>query len=295
MSAPMTDGGAATHPFDDPHWQADLIRFATRQSGLAPERVARVVEICAAEVPVGRALIADLVRPGLRVLEVGAGIGLLAHGLRRCGLDVTALEPGANGFGDSARIGAAVRAFIGEDLPILDKEASGLHPGTDGSFDLIFSVNVIEHIPDLEANFAAMLAVLAPDGIMAHTCPNYHVPYEPHYAIPLVPGFPRATAMLKPGLRDDALWRSLNFVTTTRVAWFARREGLDIEFARGTLYDAIRRIDDDPQFRLRHPGPVPVVYDLLKRIGLVQALRHLPPALATPMRFTLRRPQRRAP
>lgn len=280
---------AAALPVGDPAWRAELIAFAAQHSGLDRSRVAQVVEICAEEVAVGRALVAPHLKPGMRIIEIGAGIGLLAHDLHRQGWNIVALEPGANGFGDSARIGAAVRAFIGGDLPVLDKEASRLDPRTDGTFDLIFSVNVLEHIPDLEENLAAMLGVLAPGGLMAHTCPNYHVPYEPHYALPLVPGFPQAVTVLKPHLHKEELWRSFNFITTSRVKRFARRAGLDIRFDRGLLYEAIHRLDDDAQFSQRHRGLVPLVYGALKRLGLMGALKHLPPALATPMRFTCRR------
>lgn len=284
----MIDATAAL-PIDDPAWRATLIDFVTETSGLPRARVDQVVEICAAEVAVGRALIAPHQKAGVRILEVGAGIGLLAHDLYRRGWNVVALEPGANGFGFSARIGAAVRAFVGGGLPLLDKPSSALEPEKDGPFDLIFSVNVLEHIPDLEASLIAMLGVLAPGGVMTHTCPNYHVPYEPHYALPLVPGFPQAVTALKPELCQDELWRSLNFITSTRVKRFARRAGVDVCFEPGLLYEAIRRLDDDPQFSERHRGLIPAVYGALKKLGLIHALKYLPPACATPMRFTCRR------
>lgn len=273
-------------------WRTDIIRFATDKTGINEQRVAAVIDTCAAEVPIGRELIQDLLKPGIRVLEVGAGIGLLAQDLLREGVNVRGLEPGANGFSDSARIGAAVREFSGTDLKVIDKEASGLTPETDGEFDLIFSVNVLEHMPDLERNLAGMLAVLAPDGVMIHTCPNYHVPYEPHYGLPLVPGFPQAVTYLKPRLRDEELWRSLNFITASRVERFARNAGLDIDFAPGTMHETIQRIDYDPQFSQRHSGTATRIYGTLKSLGLIGALRYLPPALATPMRFSYRRSQR---
>jgi SAM-dependent methyltransferase len=272
----------------DGGWRDAFVAFAIARSGLPTARVRQVVETCAAEVEVGLRLLEGQLRPGVRILEIGAGIGLLAFELRRRGYEIVALEPGANGFGDSARIGEALRAFVPEyDVLVIDREASGLDPACDGVFDLIFSVNVLEHIPDLEANLAGMLGVLAPAGQMLHTCPNYHVPYEPHYAMPLVPGFPQAVTWLRPQLREDEVWCSLNFITTTRVRRFAGSSGLGIAFEPGLLYATISRIDTDPSFSARHPGLVPVLYRFMQRLGLIGLLRHLPPALATPMSFRL--------
>ena len=44
----------------------------------------------------------------------------------------------------------------------------------------------------------ALDALLSPGGMMIHHCPNYTVPFEPHFGIPLVPGAPERTAALLP-------------------------------------------------------------------------------------------------
>jgi len=116
-------------------------------------------------------------------------------------------------------------------------------------FDLIFSVMPLEHIPDFEAAFAGMAAVLAPQGRMIHLCPNYMVPYEPHFGLPLVPLAPRATALLLPSLKASGLWRSLNFVTYRRVRRCAAAAGLTVEFAPRMMLRAFERLDRDPIYR----------------------------------------------
>ncbi|MEJ1931457.1 class I SAM-dependent methyltransferase [Nostoc sp. NIES-2111] len=273
----------------DPEWRGQFVAYAADRTGIDPTRISLVVETCAAEVPVGLALLENRPLTG-RVLEVGAGIGLLAMELAARGVDIVALEPGANGFSQSALIGSALRDYVGaRDLTILDKPASGLNPQKDGTFDLIFSVNVLEHIPDLEDNFDGMLSVLSPLGSMVHTCPNYAVPYEPHYAMPLVPGLPRASEWLKPELRDQELWRSLNFITARRIRRIARKRNLSVAFRPGLLHDALTRIEGDPTFLSRHQGIVPRVYKVLKAARLIEVLRHVPPGLATPMSFSCSR------
>lgn len=275
---------------NDPAWRAAFAAFAADRTGLAADRVSQVVETCAAEVAVGLALVEAELSPSKRILEVGAGIGLLSHFLYRCGYDIVALEPGASGFGDSARIGSALQAYIGgPSLRMLDREASGLSPDRDGYFDVIFSVNVLEHIPDLERNLAAMVGVLAPGGVMLHSCPNYNVPYEPHYAMPLIPALPKAAAWIRPRLRQEELWRSLNFITTGRIRKICRHLGLNVRFREGVLYETLMRIETDPEFSARHPAAFRGVLRLLRRTGLIALLRHLPASMATPMTFRLTR------
>jgi hypothetical protein len=53
----------------------------------------------------------------------------------------------------------------------------------------IFSVNIIEHFQPLDDNLDGLARVMKSNGVQVHTCPKYHVPYEP------------------------PIWRSLNFIT----------------------------------------------------------------------------------
>ena len=227
---------------------------------------------------------------GQRILEVGAGISLLSICLARRGCQITGLEPGANGFDVNAQLGAAVRAWLGaEDLPMLDIEVGRLNLEQHGEFDLIFSINVLEHIPKLAEAMAAMEGVLASDGRMVHLCPNYAIPYEPHFGIPLVPLVPRLTALLYPQVVRHPTWQSLNFVTYGEIRRLTRRSGLGATFRPAMMYDAFARLDDDEEFRARHSGLVARLHRLLKRTHILGALRHVPPALATPMAFECRR------
>lgn len=286
----MTDTARLPLAYKDPAWQKAFIAFAASHSGLPIARVSAVVGACVAEVAVGLDLIEDRLSEGGRILEVGAGISLLATVLQQRGFDIVALEPGANGFSDSGLIGAALRAYVEDSkFEIIEEEASRLDPAVHGVFDLIFSVNVLEHIPDLEANIAGMERVLAPTGVMVHTCPNYHIPYEPHYAIPLVPFFPQAVTWLRPSLNQDELWRSLNFITTGRMRRAASAQGLNIQFRGSVLYDTLKRVESDPVFSDRHPKLFLSLFRFLTHTRLIELFRWLPPALATPMVFDLNR------
>jgi hypothetical protein len=134
-----------------------------------------------------------------------------------------------------------------------------------------------------------MASVLAPGGIMLHTCPNYRVPYEPHYGVPLVPFRPQATATLRPRLKDDPLWQSLNFVTAGDLRRFARRHGLAVEFQRGVLADVIARLATDEAFA-RRQGWAGRAARGLARAKVLGLVNRIPPTWLTPMVAVFARP-----
>jgi 2-polyprenyl-3-methyl-5-hydroxy-6-metoxy-1,4-benzoquinol methylase len=243
------------------------------------------------EALVGLQLLEGIELKGKRLLEVGAGIGIVSLALHRMGVAVVAIEPGLGGFDQNAAIGVCLRDWLKvADVAYLSLGAAELLPEKHGVFDVQFSVNVLEHIPDLESAVTAMCGVLKPGGIMRHTCPNYLVPYEPHFGIPLVPLFPRATAWLLPSASKTELWQSLNFVTMGRMKRAFARHGLSCRFSPGTMYAAFNRLDSDPKFRERQGsrGVVALAHSILRRLGLLRFLEKLPPVLATPMTFEVR-------
>lgn len=236
----------------------------------------------------------DLIAPYLdgatpRILEVGSGIGVLTGFLLQEGHDVVGIEPGAAaGFGFMPRLGAALSGD--RPSPVLPIGAEALSPEEHGCFDLIFSVNVVEHIHPLGEAVAALASVLAPGGLMIHLCPNYAFPYEPHLGLPLVPFAPRATRHVAPGpiRRQQRVWDSVNFVTARQIARLARANGLAARFRPGVMAAFLDRLVTDPVFRDRQPG---LIAGMTRVPGLVPTLaalvRLIPPMLATPMVFTL--------
>jgi len=112
---------------------------------------------------------AELGLEGKRVLDFGSGHGdLLAHLFRR-GI-------AAHGLEFSAGSAAAMRArFASEDLFRGVEVADDLpSPFPDGSFDIVFLVEVVEHLLDeqLEPTMRELLRLLAPGGHVVATTPN---------------------------------------------------------------------------------------------------------------------------
>ena len=101
---------------------------------------------------------------GKSALDVGCGAGLLAEPLARLGANVTAIDA-APELIDAARAHAA-----GQGLAI-DYRAMAVED-LDGQFDLVTSLEVVEHVADPGAFVRALAERLAPGGLMILSTPN---------------------------------------------------------------------------------------------------------------------------
>lgn len=273
--------------------QPDFIAECAKDTGHDPAVVTQLIKTYINEIPIGVTVLEGIELKGQKILEVGAGLGLLGLLLHFSGHDITLLEPGAGGFGFNAIVGRLLRKRLNiTNLPILDSGCETLMPAQHGSFDVIFSVNVLEHLDDLDGAFRGMVSVLAPEGVMVHNSPNYFVPYDPHFRLLLIPFAPQQTFWFKPSLSKDAVWRSLNFITARRVLQLCKKQGLICTFRKGLLADAFQRLADDPIFRARQPAYLRLILAILNFTGGLGLLRYFPAVLATPMTFEARRPIR---
>jgi 2-polyprenyl-3-methyl-5-hydroxy-6-metoxy-1,4-benzoquinol methylase len=273
---------------------ADHSAMLSERCNLPVDYVRLLLDTYCNEARVGLGLIEPSLEPGLRVLEVGSGIGLLASTLAAEGVDIVGVEPGAAGFGFMPALASIVSAHAGSPPPFaaLPIGVAELDPDTHGRFDLIYSVNVLEHLMELDAAVAAMSRVLAPGGAMVHMCPNYAAPYEPHFTMPLIPGAPRLTKYLFPKRVRlyPGLWEELNFITAGRLRRLARRNALQISFDRGTTGEMVRRILTDPILARRQGRLVRLAATIVRASGALAIVDRIPPSLATPMTARLSRP-----
>lgn len=107
------------------------------------------------------------VRPlaGKRALDVGCGAGLLCEPLARLGAAVTGIDAAAENI--AAAADHAVGAGLSIDYRCADVAALGL-----SGFDLVTSMEVIEHVADKQAFLGALAGALAPGGLMVLSTPN---------------------------------------------------------------------------------------------------------------------------
>lgn len=256
--------------------------------GMSGEDARKFLGVYANEMHTTLDLVGEKLEPGLKMLEVGAGLCLFSLFLRKQGYDITALEPSAGGFGKfEVSKQVILDAYAALDLRVLEFPAQDL-PSCSDKFDLIFSNNVLEHIPHLEEAWLGMCAVLKPKGVMVHNCPNYFFPYEPHLGIPVFKHFSGLSTLCFRSSVEQfrGVWDSLNFITYFDVKKLARAGGMNVSFRNGLLFEALNRIERDPLFRERHSGSfIMAVYTTLRKTGLLGLLRYLPPAFSTPMIF----------
>lgn len=102
---------------------------------------------------------------GKRALDVGCGAGLLAEPLARMGAAVTGVDAAPE------NIAAAREHAAGQGLAI-DYRAGELAALPDATFDLVTSMEVVEHVADPAAFIGELAARLTPGGLMILSTPN---------------------------------------------------------------------------------------------------------------------------
>ena len=148
----------------------EFIAWNRRVSRWERSIVARVVPGCAADGPTTfrEKVLPALLKPGLRVLDVGGGkrpaisparkqeLGLYVLGLDVSAEELTQAPPGAY------------------DQTIVGDVAATRIPG---QYDLVFSRAVLEHVQDPAGAIANLASVLVPGGVMAHVMPCRNAPF----------------------------------------------------------------------------------------------------------------------
>ena len=102
---------------------------------------------------------------GKAALDIGCGAGLLCEPLARLGAAVTGVDAAA----ENVAAASAHAEGVGLDIRYMAGEVAGLDIGT---FDLVTSVEVIEHVADKAAFLRDVSARLAPDGLLVMSTPN---------------------------------------------------------------------------------------------------------------------------
>ena len=102
---------------------------------------------------------------GKTALDVGCGAGLLAEPLARLGARVTGIDAAHENVA-AARAHAALAGLAIDYRP-------GSLPAVDGErFDLVTSLEVIEHVSNPPAFVRGLAAALAPGGLLVMSTPN---------------------------------------------------------------------------------------------------------------------------
>lgn len=99
---------------------------------------------------------------GLSLIDIGCGGGLLAEPMRRMGFEVTALDASSENIG-TARAHAAQ---VGLDIRYKASTVEQLVEAGEGPFDVVLTMEVIEHVADPEGFVRTCSKLVKPGGIM---------------------------------------------------------------------------------------------------------------------------------
>ncbi len=158
---------------------------------------------------------------GKTALDAGCGAGLLAEPLARLGADVTGLDAAPE------NIAAAKLHAEGQGL-LIDYRAGELSAvvAEGHGYDLVTSMEVIEHVADPGAFVAGLAAALAPGGLLILSTPN-RTPQSRVAMITLAEGL----GHVPKGLHD---WN--RFITPAELETMLAANGLTVIDRRGLSF-----------------------------------------------------------
>lgn len=164
---------------------------------------------------------------GLTCLDLGCGGGLIAEPMARLGAQVTAVDASAPAIeaarrhADKAGLAIDYRWALPEELAVWDER-----------FDVVLALEVIEHVADADAFFAAVARLLKPDGALIVATLN-----RTWASLALAKiGAEYILRWLPAGTHD---WRK--FVRPAELARVMRRHGLKLARVRGMSYSLAQR------------------------------------------------------
>ncbi len=159
---------------------------------------------------------------GKRAADVGCGAGLLAEPLARLGAEVTGVDAAPE------NVAAAQLHAEGQGLAI-DYRAGGVER-LDGPYDLITSLEVIEHVTDSRAFVHGLAGALGENGLLILSTPN-RTATSRLMMIVLAEGLGR----IPRGTHD---WRK--FLTPEELCSLLSDAGLEVTDVTGLSYDPMR-------------------------------------------------------
>jgi SAM-dependent methyltransferase len=197
-------------------------------------------------------------QPKSTVLEIGSGPCILISQLSYSfpAHSFTGIEPIGPGFDSFRESLNKLKSNFSFDLFEMGYEE--FEKKTDEKFDLIFLINVFEHLPNWIDFLRFVKLRLKPNGRCVILCPNYSFPYESHFRVPILFNkmltfnlFQKYIKKFESNESSFGLWASLNFVKLRQVIKETNNLDLILTINNQITNDLINRLTTDAEFAKR--------------------------------------------
>ena len=189
------------------------------------------------------------------VLEIGSGSGILLNELKTFfpHISFRGIDPNKSGYHSYREIYESLdkREFEVENVQI-EKFS------TKENFDLIFSINVFEHVEDWKKYIYQTSYLLNDNGLNIIFSPNYDFPYEPHFVLPIIINKTVTEFFFKNRIKKNeietneiGLWEGLYFIGKREVEKFLMKNNYSYFFDFSIKNRMLDRIMNDKELKRR--------------------------------------------
>jgi hypothetical protein len=215
------------------------------------------------------------IKKGSAVVEIGSGTGLLSMYIASLGYKVYSFEPQSSGFNDMQKIKELLKECWESDFSIvnfINDYYSESYLKENEVIEYFLAVNVIEHIPNYDELIQNVKKKMNSNSIFRIICPNYLIPYEPHFDIPIffnkrLTVFLLRNKILNSGLSDPLeFWHDLSWPTPSKVKKAVIDSRMSVVFSRQTTKSYLERPVLDDSFKQRKNK---LTFHLIKLISRV--------------------------
>ena len=191
------------------------------------------------------------------VLEIGSGTGLLLNELKSHfpNIEFEGLDPNESGFHNYKKISKKIEA---ENNSFYINNSSVENYKKEKKYDLIFSVNVFEHVKDHAKYIDKTLKLLNYGGTNIIISPNYDFPYEPHFILPLIINKDITYTIFKffinrheAKTKERGLWKDLNLNGKKKIEKILKDQNINYTFDYKIKDRILERIFKDKIFKKR--------------------------------------------
>jgi 2-polyprenyl-3-methyl-5-hydroxy-6-metoxy-1,4-benzoquinol methylase len=173
--------------------------------------------------------IINIVNKDKNILDVGCGGGLLVDYLNISGYEVEGFD---NYLYDSKT--RAINEIINSKGLVINSDIKNYK--FKKKYDIIFLSNVIEHLNEWQQNLDIIIKYLNPSGKIILILPNYNVPVEPHFMLPILYNkrithkiFKNSIINYEKEHEKNGLWDSLNFIKPLDIKKYFEKKNFEIK------------------------------------------------------------------